>query len=127
MLLTHGPCLGYGDRCYSGQRAGCEDLLRVVQSRLARCRLHACGHVHEGYGISTDGRTLFANASTCTHQYRPSNPPLVVDLPTPTDEEGAASERALAEHAYGGAVITERSVAALVAEAAERGGIAAGE
>ena len=36
-------------------------------------------------------------------------------------------ERALAEHAYGGAVITERSVVALVAEAAERGGIAAGE
>ena len=95
----------------------------VVQSRLSRCRLHACGHVHEGYGISTDGRTLFANASTCTHQYRPSNPPLVVDLPTPSDEEGAASKRALAEHAYGGT--TERSVEMLVAEAAERGDLAA--
>jgi hypothetical protein len=31
VLITHGPPLGYGDLCQSGQRAGCLDLLRTVQ------------------------------------------------------------------------------------------------
>jgi hypothetical protein len=43
-------------------------------------KLHVFGHIHEGYGISSDGETLFANASTCNLRYRPDQVPLVVDL-----------------------------------------------
>ena len=122
VLLTHGPALGHGDRCSSGHRAGCEDLLAQVQARLLGCKLHACGHVHEGYGVTTDGRTLYANASSCTHQYRPTNAPIVLDLPTPTDEQGAAKVRLVAERGLG--TVVERTLAQLVAGS---GSAAAGE
>ena len=36
-----------------------------------------------GYGITTDGRTQFINASTCTLRYKPVNPPIVFDFPVP--------------------------------------------
>lgn len=32
-------------------------------------------------GTHFDGTTLFVNASTCTLQYRATNPPIVIDLP----------------------------------------------
>ena len=42
---------------------------------------HVFGHIHEGYGATTDGRTTFLNGSTCTFNYRPDNAPLVFDVP----------------------------------------------
>lgn len=32
-------------------------------------------------GTQTDGTTLFVNACSCTLQYRPTNRPIVIDLP----------------------------------------------
>ena len=43
-------------------------------------KFHIFGHIHEGYGSSFDGDTLFVNASTCTIRYRPTNPPIVLDI-----------------------------------------------
>lgn len=51
-----------------------------------------CSLLHCNFGVLTplssaaagtyfDGTTLFANPSTCTAHYRPTNPPLVIDLP----------------------------------------------
>jgi len=79
ILITHGPAAGHGDRCSSGIRAGCEDLLTEIQSR--SILVAVAGHIHEGYGMSSDGVTLYLNASTCTHSYRPTNPPIVFDAP----------------------------------------------
>lgn len=56
--------------------------------------VHLAGHIHEAYGYETVGQTFFANASTCTLKYRcgrrepwverrPTNPPLLLDLPPP--------------------------------------------
>ena len=78
--MSHGPPLGHGDLCSNDLRAGCVDLLRELQERV-RPVMHIFGHIHEGYGVTTNGHTTFVNASTCTLQYRPSNPPLVFDLP----------------------------------------------
>ena len=39
------------------------------------------GHIHEGYGATTNGTTTFIQASTCTHDYKPTNPPILFDLP----------------------------------------------
>lgn len=75
--------MGRGDLCYpSNERAGCHYLLHEIQTRI-KPKIHLFGHIHEGYGISYDGTTQYINASTCTYQYRPVNPPIVFDLPTP--------------------------------------------
>ncbi|KAK7895423.1 hypothetical protein WMY93_020748 [Mugilogobius chulae] len=36
-----------------------------------------------GYGMMTDGTTTFVNASACTVNFQPMNPPIVFDLPNP--------------------------------------------
>ena len=43
-------------------------------------RLHVFGHIHEDYGVQTNGSSLLANASTCNFRYRVVNPPLVFDV-----------------------------------------------
>ncbi|GFS02309.1 metallophosphoesterase domain-containing protein 1 [Elysia marginata] len=108
ILITHGPplggnvrtfessCLillypewsnlsrgqGHGDACFDGQRAGCVELLTTIQTRV-KPRYHLFGHIHEGYGITTDGHTTFINGSNCTLRYKPQNPPIVFDFPIP--------------------------------------------
>ncbi|XP_076119780.1 metallophosphoesterase MPPED2-like isoform X1 [Alosa pseudoharengus] len=83
ILMTHGPPLGFGDSIHMAkERVGCVDLLNTVQKRV-RPKLHAFGHIHEAYGIMTDGYTTFINSSTCTLMYKPTNPPVVFDLPSP--------------------------------------------
>jgi hypothetical protein len=49
IVMTHGPPAGCLDLIPGKQEnAGCESLLRAVQS--ARPKLHCFGHIHEGYG-----------------------------------------------------------------------------
>jgi len=87
VLLTHGPPLGHGDLCSSQMRAGCVDLLDEIQSRI-RPAMHAFGHIHEGSGVTTDGTTLYVNASTCNLRYRPVNAAMVVDVLPPDPADG---------------------------------------
>ena len=79
----HGPPLGRGD-VTKGNRVGCVSLMREVQSRV-RPRLHVFGHIHEGYGVSHDGTTMYVNASSVSHNYTRQNPSVVVDLPRDQD------------------------------------------
>ncbi|XP_014261829.1 metallophosphoesterase domain-containing protein 1 isoform X2 [Cimex lectularius] len=85
ILVTHTPPIGHGDLCCSGVRAGCVELLSTVQRRV-KPKYHVFGHIHEGYGITTDGSVIYVNASTCNIQYNPVNPPIVFDVAIP---EGA--------------------------------------
>lgn len=75
ILVTHGPPVGQGDLTYAGDRAGCA----MLASRLIKASptLHLFGHIHEGYGVDPRGR--WANVSVCDRNYRPVNPPLVID------------------------------------------------
>jgi len=82
VLVTHGPPVGYGDLTTTGQRAGCVDLLHTVQKRV-RPKYHIYGHIHEGYGVRSDGKTVFVNASTCDLAYSPKNKPIVFDIALP--------------------------------------------
>lgn len=83
VLMTHGPPIGHGDICLPGRhRAGCVDLLQEIQTRI-HPKIHVFGHIHEGYGATSDGHTLFLNASICTLSYAPANAPLVIDVPKP--------------------------------------------
>ena len=36
-----------------------------------------------GYGIRSDGRVVYVNASTCDINYTPCNPAVVFDVPLP--------------------------------------------
>jgi diketogulonate reductase-like aldo/keto reductase/Icc-related predicted phosphoesterase len=88
ILVTHGPPLGHGDLCQGSDfRAGCLDLLRHVQKRV-KPLVHVFGHIHEGYGTTSNNVTTFINASTCNFTYRPMNKPIVFDLPRLNDTAG---------------------------------------
>ncbi|CAL1546111.1 unnamed protein product [Lymnaea stagnalis] len=82
ILMTHGPPLGHGDLCSNKLRAGCVELLTTVQTRV-KPKYHLFGHIHEGYGITTDGQTVFINGSNCTIAYKLKNKPIVFDFPIP--------------------------------------------
>jgi len=81
VLITHGPPHGTLDQTadHPPEAAGCE-ALRERLPALARLRLHQFGHIHEAYGQLTSGSCTFVNASICDRQYRPRNPPIVVEL-----------------------------------------------
>lgn len=75
ILVTHCPPHGVLDRCPSRwpgdpELAGCKMLPR------GNPKLHVFGHIHEGAGVQ--GRCV--NASICTRDYEPTNPPIVIDL-----------------------------------------------
>ena len=56
ILLTHGPAYGILDHCPNG-RVGCEDLLVTINK--IKPKVHAFGHIHEGYGVlEQEGTTL---------------------------------------------------------------------
>lgn len=78
VLITHGPPLGTLDRVHEGPHVGCGDLGRALDR--VRPAVHVFGHIHEGYGAEQRGPTLCVNASICTRNYKPTNPPIVVDL-----------------------------------------------
>jgi predicted phosphohydrolase len=82
ILMTHGPPIGYGDLCFSKQRAGCVELLNIIQTRV-KPKYHLFGHIHEAYGMTTDGQTVFINGSNCTLRYKPDNRPIIFDFPIP--------------------------------------------
>ena len=40
-------------------------------------------HNFVGYGITSDGKIIFVNASTCDINYLPNNPPIIFDITLP--------------------------------------------
>ena len=84
ILITHGPPYGILDETnpykeYPGGHVGCEELLKSVKDRV-KPKYHIFGHIHEGYGKSVDGETVYVNTSTCTASYEPINPPIVLEI-----------------------------------------------
>jgi len=78
ILITHGPPYGIGDLTAQEDHAGCQDLLEVVEK--IKPAIHIFGHIHEGYGISSNGITTFINVSSCDQLYQPVNPPLIYEF-----------------------------------------------
>ncbi|RUS71448.1 hypothetical protein EGW08_020789, partial [Elysia chlorotica] len=54
ILLSHGPALGFGDFILRRKHVGCVELLNSVTKRI-KPKYVVSGHIHEGYGIYTDG------------------------------------------------------------------------
>lgn len=78
VLITHGPPLGQGDRIYSGDQVGCDELTKAVER--IRPKLHIFGHIHESYGVTENRHTAFINACSCNMKNQADNPPIVVEL-----------------------------------------------
>lgn len=87
VLITHGPPMGVLDlvvrvnertRERIPTHAGCYDLMERV--KIIKPKVHAFGHIHEGYGTLVRDGTTFINASICDERYRPSNLPIVIDI-----------------------------------------------
>lgn len=91
ILITHGPPHGRGDFTSHSGHFGCEDLLSEVQERV-QPRLHIFGHIKEGYGTSSDGKTLYVNASSLDLGYEANNHCIVVDLPHDKDKPAVVVE-----------------------------------
>ena len=79
VVVTHGPPLGHGDAGHGAGRTGCIDLLDELQQRV-RPQFCVFGHLHEGYGMTTDGHTTYVNASSVNMHEKPVNSPLVFDV-----------------------------------------------
>ncbi len=85
ILITHGPPNGILDlvpRRGWDENTGCEELRKRVEqiAKLGRLRFHIFGHIHCGYGTHDEFGIKFINASNCDEQYRPIQPPIVVDI-----------------------------------------------
>ena len=94
VLATHGPPLGHGDLCSSGDRAGCVDLLREITDRI-RPQAHVFGHIHEDAGVTTDGTTAFINACSVNLRYKIAHDPVSFDVPLPAGALEAVATKAL--------------------------------
>ncbi|CAH2011796.1 unnamed protein product [Acanthoscelides obtectus] len=80
ILVTHTPPVGHGDLVQSGIRVGCVELLNTVLYRV-RPKYHIFGHIHEGYGVTSNGEISFVNASSCNVKKNAVNLPIVFDMP----------------------------------------------
>jgi|688.fasta_scaffold25965_5 Icc-related predicted phosphoesterase len=78
VLITHGPP-AYIDNGLSlvaaGEDVGCLDLYNTIKKRV-KPKVHAFGHIHEGYGTYDDGETIFINCSILNRRYVPTNKPI---------------------------------------------------
>jgi len=87
ILMTHGPPLGFGDiakrKGTQTVRCGCMHLLQTIRERVLP-KYHLYGHIHEDYGVRTDGQTVFVNAAYAGDHHGPSDKkPIVFDMPLP--------------------------------------------
>ena len=82
ILITHGPPNGVLDVVQSFDKSisnvGCSYLREMVFK--IKPKIHAFGHIHEGYGERYIDGIRFINASICQRDYRPLNNPIVVDI-----------------------------------------------
>jgi Icc-related predicted phosphoesterase len=78
VLITHGPPYGFGDTTVAGEHAGDKELAKAIKR--VKPRINVFGHMHEGYGSITSGRTTFINACICDGRYQPVNLPISVTL-----------------------------------------------
>lgn len=78
ILITHGPPYGHGDKTIKNENCGCVDLMNAIKR--VQPRVHIFGHIHEGYGVTKEGNTIFINASSLNVNYKMHNKPVVFEI-----------------------------------------------
>jgi len=78
ILITHCPAWGYVDTIIGEyNHLGCE--LLTDRIGVVKPDIHICGHIHSGYGYSTNGKTHFINASVLNEGYAFTQKPITFD------------------------------------------------
>jgi Icc-related predicted phosphoesterase len=78
IVITHGPAWGYVDKVVGrSESLGCELLTNRIMA--FKPKIHICGHIHSGYGYTTNGDTHFINASVLDERYEFTQNPLTFD------------------------------------------------
>lgn len=78
VLITHSPPYGIRDYVSDGCQ-GSPSLYKEVVERI-RPKIHAFGHIHEGYGIKEMDGIKFINASNLDGHYNCINDPFVIKI-----------------------------------------------
>lgn len=79
ILITHGPPYGIRDKEFAGgHQLGDVPLFTAVMRM--KPKFHIFGHIHGGYGVTDMNGTRFINAAHLDAAYKPTNPPIVIDL-----------------------------------------------
>lgn len=83
ILITHGPAFGHGDfvrNSINVGNVGCVDLLYTIEK--IKPKYFICGHIHSGYGITTNEHTTFINAAVLNEAYQMQNKPINFEYQT---------------------------------------------
>lgn len=78
VIVSHGPPLGYGDRCPDGRRVGSAAFLEKIHE--VQPKLAVYGHIHTQPGQWRVGESLLVNASYLNDSYRPQQLPVELSL-----------------------------------------------
>lgn len=80
ILASHSPPRGLLDKGagMKGGHYGLQSLRRYINKFEPDYLI--CGHVHEGYGRVTEGKTEVINVSMCNLDYEMVNPPVVIEV-----------------------------------------------
>lgn len=78
ILITHGPPKGILDKTKRDEVVGCKELLKKVLE--IHPKIHAFGHIHEGYGTFKKNEITFINACNLNVLYQYTNPPIEWEL-----------------------------------------------
>ena len=62
--------------------SGCVELLKTIRERV-RPSYHLYGHIHEDYGIRSDGTTTYINAAYAGDHHKSTDKPIVFDNALP--------------------------------------------
>lgn len=79
ILATHCPPKGILDLCDNGN-VGSQELMDQIHANPPR--IHAFGHIHEGYGTHHSDQTTFINSSACDELYQAVNNAVAIHLNT---------------------------------------------
>ncbi|APG60415.1 metallophosphatase domain-containing protein [Christiangramia salexigens] len=78
ILITHTPPYGILDEIRSGNKLGCEELTRKLES--VEASYHFFGHIHHASGSSIRSKTRFFNLSVLDERSRLMHSPVVLDI-----------------------------------------------
>ena len=78
VIQLSGADFFFASPCADGRRLGCQDLLATIEK--IKPKIHAFGHIHEGYGVLEKNSTIFVNAYNIDEHYRMKNPPIVLEI-----------------------------------------------
>jgi Icc-related predicted phosphoesterase len=80
VFITHSPPYMIGDYVPSNKsHQGSPTLYKEIVERI-KPRIHAFGHIHEGYGVKVIDDTTFINASNLNDKYECVNDPITIEI-----------------------------------------------